>query len=221
MDGGVGMARAWGWLPRDAEGRELPEGGGALRALDRLDTGTRPAAAVIGLCDVANPLLGNRGAGVYARQKGATPAEEDRLAEGLERLADLTGQRGPAAHASRPGAGAAGGLGFGILQFAGGRLEPGASWVLDQVGFDTALDGAALVLVAEGAFDRTSLEGKLTGVGIARARAAGVGAALAAPVAADVPRDVPYEAGGGRWDLAELERRAERTVERALRLLRP
>lgn len=220
MDGGVGMARAWGWVPRDAAGRELPEGGGALPALARLDDGTLPTATVVGLSDVSNPLLGSRGARVYARQKGASPAGADRLAAGLARLAAVTGHRVGAGHASQPGSGAAGGLGFGILQFAGGRLEPGAAWVLDRVGFAAALAGADLLLVAEGAFDRTSLEGKLTGVAMARARAAGVGIALAAPSASDVPSDVAYEAGGGRWDLTELERRGTRAVQRALRLLR-
>jgi glycerate kinase len=156
---------------------------------------------------------------VYARQKGARPADEERLAEGLARLAEVVGQRGLGARGSQPGAGAAGGLGFGVLEFAGGRLEPGAAWVLDRVGFGAALSGADLVLVVEGAFDRTSLEGKLPGVAMSRARAAGIGIALAAPQATDVPGDVPYEAGGDRWDLAELERRARRVVERAVRLL--
>jgi glycerate kinase len=220
MDGGVGMARAWGWVPRDAAGRELPEGGGGLRDLERFDPGAPPQAGVIGLCDVSNPLLGTRGARAYARQKGATPVDEDQLAEGLARLADVMGQGGPGARGSQPGAGAAGGLGFGILEFARGRLEPGAAWVLDRVGFGAALSEADLVLVVEGAFDRTSLEGKLTGVAMSRARAAGIGIALAAPSATDVPDDVPYETGGGQWGLAELERRAGRAVERALRLLR-
>lgn len=220
MDGGVGMARAWGWVPRDIAGRELPEGGGGLGGLARLDPGAPPQATVVGLCDVSNPLLGPRGARVYARQKGATPADEDRLAEGLTRLAEIVGQRGLRGRGSQPGAGAAGGLGFGVLEFAGGRLEPGAVWVLDRVGFGAALNGADLVLVVEGAFDRTSLEGKLTGVAMSRARAAGIGIALAAPQATDVPGDVAYETGGDRWDLPELERRARRVVKRALRLLR-
>jgi glycerate kinase len=220
MDGGVGMARAWGWVPRDTAGRTLPEGGGGLRELARLVPGIPPPATVVGLCDVSNPLLGPRGARVYARQKGATRAAEDRLAEGLARLADVVGQRGLGARGSQPGAGAAGGLGFGVLEFAGGRLEPGAAWVLDRVGFGAALSGADLVLVVEGAFDRTSLEGKLPGVAMARARAAGIGIALAAPQATDVPGDVLYETGGDWWDLAELERRVRRVVEGALRLLR-
>ena len=107
-----------------------------------------------------------------------------------------------------------------MLAFGQGRLEPGAAWVLDRVGFDAALDRAAFLLVGEGAFDRTSLEGKLAGVAISRARARGVPVGVVAPQAADVPADVLCETGDGWWDGAELERRAGIMVRRALRLLR-
>ncbi len=219
MDGGLGMARAWGWVPRNSSGRELPEGGGALVELDRLAPGALPSVGLVGLCDVANPLLGPRGARVYARQKGASGEDEQRLAHGLARLAGVTGQEGPGGFTERPGAGAAGGLGFGLLAFGQGRLEPGAAWVLDRAGFDAALGQAAFLLVGEGAFDRTSLEGKLSGVAISRARARGMPVGLVSPRASDVPADVLCETGGGSWDLAELERRATEVVRRARRLL--
>jgi glycerate kinase len=221
VDGGVGMARAWGWVPRDAEGRELPEGGGALVGLAAMDAGRRPDALVVGVSDVASPLLGPRGARVFASQKGASPEDAERLAAGLERLAEVVGEGGPLGLSACVGAGAAGGLGFGILQFARGRLEAGAAWVLDRVGFDHALAGAALLLLGEGRFDRTSLEGKLTGVALSRAVERGVGVALVAPHAEQIPERVVAETGGGRWDAAELSRRAASAVRRALRLLGP
>ena len=221
VDGGLGMARSWGWVPRDADGRPLPEGGGALPDLARIDPGQVPAALVVGVSDVASPLLGPRGAPVFAPQKGASEAGVGRLAAGLERLVGVLAEAGPQGLATRAGAGAAGGLGFGILRFAGGRLEPGAAWVLDRVGFDRALEGASLLLVAEAAFDRTSLEGKLAGVVLSRAAEHGILAALVAPLAGQVPGAVLVETGGGWWDGPELTRRTARAVRSALRLLGP
>lgn len=219
VDGGLGMARAWGWVPRDAAGAELAEGGAALGSLATLEPGRPPPAEIIGVSDVSNPLLGVRGARVFAAQKGASPPETECLEAGLRRLAAVTGQDGPVARAGRPGAGAAGGLGFGLLQFAEGRLEPGASWVLDRLGFEAALEGAALLLVGEGGFDRTSLEGKLAGVALSLAGDRGVRAVLVAPVADGVPEGVVVETGGGWWGVDALARHVEGGVRRGLRLL--
>ena len=216
MDGGVGMARAWGFVPRDVSGRELDEGGGALPELERIDVGERPAVRLVGLCDVRSPLTGPRGARLYARQKGAAPDAEDTLAAGLERLVRVTAG---SELAGRPGAGAAGGVGFGLLHFGMGELEAGAAWVLGRVGFDELLEGAAMVVTGEGAFDGTSLEGKLTGEVMSRARAAAVPAVLLAPQASDVPEGVVVETGGGRWSAADLAARASGGIARALRLL--
>lgn len=216
MDGGLGMARAWGAMPSAGDGSALGEGGGALLDLAQLTPGSRPAVEVVALCDVANPLLGPRGARVFARQKGASPEGEDRLHQGLERLVAVTGGTECAGEA---GAGAAGGLGFGLRQFAGARLVPGAPWVLDRLGFADALQGAAAVLTGEGAFDRTSLEGKLSGVVLARGDAAGVTRVLVAPSAHQVPAGTVVETGGSRWDLQELEDRTYRAVGHALGLL--
>lgn len=219
MDGGVGMARAWGWVPRDAGGRELPEGGGALADLARLVPGRSPAARLTGLVDVAHVLTGPRGARVFAAQKGADRAAAERLARGLERLAGVLTAQGLAAPAAVAGAGAAGGLGFGLAAFAGANLVPGAAWVLEAVGFDAALRGAALVVTGEGAFDRTSLGGKLTGEVIRRAGRAGIPVLIVTPHAADVPADVYVETGGGRWGPTDLVQRAAAGIRRTLRLL--
>ncbi len=219
MDGGLGMARAWGWGPRDADGTELPEGGGALASLSALLPGEPPGVVLTGLCDVRNPLTGSRGARVYAPQKGASPSAVEHLAVGVERLAQVATAMGGVGFADQPGAGAAGGLGFGILFFGGGRLEPGASWVLERVGFDAALARADLVVTGEGGFDETSMEGKLAGEVIVRARRRNVPILLLAPRARAVPEDVHLESGGRAWTAGDLERRARVAIRRHLRLL--
>ncbi len=218
MDGGLGMARAWGWAPRDARGAVLAEGGGALSDLARLEPGRRPPVRLVGLCDVANPLLGVTGARLFAAQKGASAAAEARLAQGLERLATVAAS-GARDAAQRPGAGAAGGLGFGLIVFGGAELVAGAAFVLEATGFAGALDGARLVVTGEGAFDRSSVGGKLTGEVMQRAQAAGVPVLLLAPQATDVPPGVYLESGGGRWTATDLESRAAVGVARVLRLL--
>lgn len=119
--------------------------------------------------------------------------------------------------AERAGAGAAGGLGFGILAFGGGRLVPGAPWVLEGSGFTEALPEVRLVVTGEGGFDATSMRGKLAGEVISAA-AAGKPVGLLAPTATHVPEGVLVESGGGHWDAAELERRTRSVVQRLLRL---
>lgn len=219
MDGGVGMARAWGWMPRDSAGVELPEGGGALVDLVGMEPGGLLQISLIGLCDVQNPLTGALGARIYAAQKGATPKDEERLARGLECLVDATVAVGGPELAKQPGAGAAGGLGFGILCFGRGRLTSGGAWVLDRADFTTILAGATLVITGEGAFDDTSFMGKLTGEVLRRANKASVPVLLLAPQARKVPEGVMVESGGGTWSADELERRAATATERVLRLM--
>jgi len=123
-------------------------------------------------CDVDNPLLGPSGAAaVYAPQKGADPrcvaALERRLAGWADAVAAATGED----ERELPGAGAAGGLGFGLVALAGARLVPGAALLLELTGFDDVVASADLVVVGEGSLDRQSLRGKGP-VGVARAAAA-------------------------------------------------
>ena len=173
VDGGTGAARGLGWTFADAEGRPLPEGGGALPMLAAMGGGWGLAARVIALTDVATPLVGPEGAAqVFAPQKGATPAHVMHLAAGLERLAQLFTRSGRPELASLPGGGAAGGLGAGLVYFAKADLARGAEWVFERVGFDAALAKADLVLTGEGMFDRTSLVGKAAGEAMRRAQAA-------------------------------------------------
>jgi glycerate kinase len=218
MDGGLGMARAWGWTACDRVGQPLAEGGGALEDLGDLAPGTVPGVRLVGLSDVRNVLLGEDGAAVYAPQKGASPPAVERLAAGLRRLAELTAPWDGPALALREGAGAAGGLGFGLMCFGGGRVIPGAPWVLDRVGFPALLEEASLVLVGEARFDRTSLEGKLPGEVLRTALGHKVPAVLVAPAASDVPAGVVVETAPGEWGPDDLAHHAERAARRALRL---
>jgi glycerate 2-kinase len=167
-DGGAGMLVALGARFRDADGHELPDGGGGLYDLAAADlTGLDPrlaATQVILASDVDNPLLGPRGAAaVYGPQKGATPEDVVRLEAGLARLADALGRAlGPETSraADAPGAGAAGGVGYGALAALGARRESGIEVLLKVLGFDKALIGARLVITGEGALDEQTLHGK-------------------------------------------------------------
>lgn len=173
VDGGTGAARGLGWTLRDGQGQPLPEGGGALVNLASLEGGWGIPAQVFALVDVTNPLIGPEGAApVFGPQKGASLEDVARLSAGLEVLARLMAARGHPALATIPGGGAAGGLGAGLVFFAGAELVRGAEWVLERVGFDAALARADLLITGEGTFDRTSLAGKASGEVLRRGQAA-------------------------------------------------
>lgn len=165
-DGGAGMARAFGYRFLDAQGSELPEGGAALARLARIEGQTDPRLirpAIDVACDVRNPLLGPEGAtAVYGPQKGATPEIQRELEAALTRYADVVEGFVGRDVRSVPGAGAAGGLGAGLIAFLDARLVSGSALVLDAVGFDKRLVGADLVVTGEGRIDGQSIYGKLT-----------------------------------------------------------
>jgi glycerate kinase len=174
-DGGTGMASALGIRFLDADGSPLPGGGAALSRLARIElAGVDPrlgALEVTGLVDVDNPLTGPAGASAtYGPQKGADDATVWELDRALGHLAAVVARDLGVDPSHEPGAGAAGGLGFGLLAFAGARLRPGVEAVAEAVGLEASLATADLVLTGEGAFDATSLRGKTVG-GILRAAA--------------------------------------------------
>lgn len=177
-DGGAGMARAFGYRLIDARGEELPEGGAALARLARIEGQTDPRLirpSIDVACDVRNPLLGPEGASaVYGPQKGATPAVVRELDAALARYADVVERFVGRGIRDVPGAGAAGGLGAGLIAFLDARLVSGARLVLDVVGFAKQVAGAALVVTGEGRIDRQSAYGKLTHAVTLAARAAGI-----------------------------------------------
>jgi len=114
------------------------------------------------LCDVTNPLFGPTGAAwIYGRQKGGTDETLTQLDAGLKHVAALVASQLGRDVAQTPGAGAAGGLGFGAMAFFGATLRRGIEIVLDLTGFDAAARAAALIITGEGHLDGQSAQGKL------------------------------------------------------------
>ena len=187
-DGGTGALAALGARFLDSAGRELPRGGGALRRLAEVDlSGLRPppAGGVSCLTDVRAPLLGPEGAAaVFGPQKGAGPAEVSALDAGLARLAGLLGGD-PAA----PGAGAAGGCGYGLAAAWSAQLLSGAAEIAAIAGLPQLLTDADLVITGEGRYDVTSLGGKVVGAVCTAAASMGVPMAIVAGQLAAPPPD--------------------------------
>jgi glycerate kinase len=182
-DGGAGMAAALGVRFLDAEGRSLPDGGAALVDLARIDErGLHPSiahVAVTGACDVDNPLTGPSGASaVYGPQKGASPDDVLLLDRALGHLAAVVHRDLGIDLRAEPGAGAAGGLGFGLVAFCGGRLRPGVDVVMDAVRLRERVARADLVITGEGSLDAQSLRGKTPAGVLAAAEEAGVPAVV-------------------------------------------
>ena len=184
VEGGAGMAGALGHRLRNAAGNGVKVGGAWLHEVDRVLPTPGPLAGtgVLALADVRAPLLGPEGAArVFGPQKGADAHAVELLERGLGRLADaaerdLPGGPGSPRWRDQPGAGAAGGLGFGLLAFAGARLVSGAATVADLVGLHEALRAADVVLTAEGSFDTQTGTAKAPGYVLEQAR--GLGARL-------------------------------------------
>ncbi|MFF9114872.1 glycerate kinase [Streptomyces massasporeus] len=178
-DGGAGMLSALGARFLDADGEPVPPGGGGLAELATADlSGLDPRLTEVELVlasDVDNPLTGPKGApAVYGPQKGASPDDVAALDTALAHYAKvLQGAAGPeaAAYAASPGAGAAGGIGYGAL-LLGARFRPGIEVMLDVLGFAPALDRADLVITGEGSLDEQTLHGKAPAGVAAAARAA-------------------------------------------------
>jgi glycerate kinase len=123
---------------------------------------------IIAAVDVQNPLLGENGATrVFGPQKGASKDELNVLERALTRLADVVAEELGFDYRDRPGAGAAGGLGFGLMSFCGATIQPGFDVVAEAVGLESKMKGVDLVITGEGSLDRQTLEGK-TPAGVAR-----------------------------------------------------
>ncbi len=171
-DGGTGMARALGVRFLDAAGREVAAGGGSLAAICQIDTtGLDPRlknTEIVVACDVDNPLCGTRGASaVFGPQKGATPEMVQQLDAGLAKYASCAKQATGRDVAEKAGAGAAGGLGAGLMFFTPAQLKPGVEIVLDAVGFSDIVRDADFVITGEGRTDFQTAFGKAP-VGVAK-----------------------------------------------------
>ena len=170
-DGGAGMAAALGVRFLDSGSALLPPGGLALADLaqidlTQLDPRIRDTEFVVA-SDVTNPLCGSNGASaVYGPQKGASPQQVAALDEALAHYATLLATTCGLDVANLPGAGAAGGLGAGLMAFCSARLRPGIDVIFERLGLEAQIARADLILTGEGRVDATSANGKLlSGVG--------------------------------------------------------
>lgn len=228
-DGGAGMARALGARFLNSDGLEIGEGGGALSDLAAIDLSrldSRLADVKIEVaCDVDNPLIGPKGASaIYGPQKGATPAIVNQLDENLAHYAAIIEKDLGVKIADVPGAGAAGGLGGGLLAFMQAELSRGVDIVLEAAKLSDIIAGADLVITGEGKIDGQTIFGK-TPIGVAKtAKKHGVPViGIAGNVASD--SDVVHEYGidaifsivPGAVSLQEAFLHADEFVERTAR----
>lgn len=213
-DGGTGMLTALGARFTDAADRPVAAGArglGPLAAADLSGLAPLPSGGVTVLSDVTNPLLGTRGAAaVFGPQKGALPEDIAVLDAGLARLSALV-----AADPETPGAGAAGGTGFGLLAW-GARLVPGSAAVAELVGLDAAVAAASVVVTGEGSYDGQSAAGKVPAHVGAVAAAAGVPVAL---VAGRIAADADTSGFAGTVSLTELAGSGEAAMAETARWL--
>ena len=164
-DGGFGMARSLGWQFRRGNGEWIVRWT-ELTALESIVSPIRGAKAleVAAAVDVQNPLLGVEGASrIYGPQKGLRERDMDLAEACLSRLSECFQKQTGRLESHRPGAGAAGGLGFGCYAFLDGKSRSGFEVFAESARLDRRLSQADLVLTGEGAVDRSSLMGK--GVG--------------------------------------------------------
>ncbi len=172
VDGGAGMAQALGARLLGKDGHEVPRGGGGLEHLDRIDVSQLDAriaeTAAVVACDVDNPLVGPRGGPeVYGPQKGATPEMVKKLDRYLDRYADIIKRDLDIGVKEEPGAGAAGGLGAGLMAFLNAELRSGIDIVIEASKLEEHLRDADLVITGEGKIDGQTIYGK-TPIGVAR-----------------------------------------------------
>lgn len=164
-DGGVGMLQALGVSFKDKEGFELPYGGGNIGRLHSIDLSgidkrlytTKIEVA----CDVTNPLIGKNGASyIFGPQKGATPEFVEELEQNLAHYAKMIKAELGIDIASVEGAGAAGGLGAGLLAFLNAELKKGINLVIEHTNLKERMMGASYVFTGEGSIDSQTVFGK-------------------------------------------------------------
>jgi glycerate kinase len=232
-DGGLGMARTLGYRFFAGDGaREIQNAGDLLTLTriappadgrvsasnDRRSNGPAWLPAITVAVDVRNPLLGPRGATrTFGPQKGGSPEQLEILEAGLQRLAEVAKSDLGTDFRQIPGAGAAGGLGFGLMTFSGAAIRPGFEIVAEFVSLTSAIRQCDAVITGEGRLDEQTLEGKAP-AGVARiAREAGK------RIFAIVGSSSETAAGSALFDavvvLARDEVSPEQSVERAASLL--
>ena len=177
-DGGAGLAQALGVCFLDSRNKELAPGGEALSRLHRIDlSGLDPRIrdVEIEVClNIRNMLLGRHGVSrVFGPQKGASPAQVERLEAGLSRYADCLKATTGKNAATLPGGGASGGLGAALHCLLGARLVPRYDFIERHIPLTGHIDWADLIISAEGRIDRQTCRGKIPGEIARRAKARG------------------------------------------------
>ena len=174
-DAGVGMAQALGAEILDAEGNQVDFGGGNLDQIESMNLNNLDSrlkdVEILAACDVDNPLYGEDGAAyVYAPQKGADTKMVEILDQNLRHFNQITIKELDKDTNKIPGAGAAGGLGAGLVAFLNAELKAGVDIVLEIIDFESRLKDVDLVITGEGMLDGQSIYGK-TPVGVSRSAA--------------------------------------------------
>ncbi len=234
VDGGAGLVSALGAKLLNAAGRPIGPGGGSLGELAQIQPGELPRLVgkveILAACDVDNPLTGPNGAAaVFGPQKGAAPDEVSRLDRNLAHYAKLIARDLGVQVDRLAGAGAAGGLGAGLVAFLGAKLVPGIEMVMAASELEEKLQNCDLVITGEGKLDGQSARGK-TPVGVARLAAKARIPVLAIGGAIAQDADELYEQGIGAMlsitpgpisletAMEQGEKLLEETAQRAARL---
>jgi glycerate kinase len=219
-DGGFGMARALGFRFLNRDNVEL---NGPVSDLVGLDQISRPRdlflPGVIGAADVRNPLLGTHGATrTFGPQKAVAPDQLEVFEEALVRLADVVARDLGCDFQEAAGAGAAGGLGFGLMSFCGATIRPGFGLVAEMLDLGASVQRADVVITGEGSLDDQTLEGKAP-AGVARL-ARKLGKRIFAIVGCAVERATAHEVFDGVFVLAKPPITREESITRTAALLR-
>jgi glycerate kinase len=161
-DAGAGVAAALGWQFLTSDGEPMEPRPANFLAIERIEPPENQALPrIVAACDVRNPLLGPEGASsVYARQKGADDRMIGHLEMALEHLAELVSEQLGVDHRHLPGAGAAGGLGYGLATFCKADLQPGFALVAQSLRLEQRIAASDLVITGEGRLDTQTLYGK-------------------------------------------------------------
>ncbi|MFK7680413.1 glycerate kinase [Priestia megaterium] len=225
-DGGAGMAKALGAKLLDANGAEMKEGGGSLNqlaAIDLTNLDSRLAEVKVEVaCDVDNPLTGETGASaVFGPQKGATPDMVKQLDRNLAHYAAVIEKEMDIHIQNVPGAGAAGGIGGGLLAFLSAELNPGVDIVIEATQLESYIKDADLVITGEGRIDGQTIYGK-TPIGVAKTAKKHSVPVIAIAGSIGTGSEAVYEHGisalfsvvPGAVDLSEALEKAGENIER-------
>lgn len=222
-DAGAGMAAALGWNFLTSDGEDIAPEPRNFFSICRTEDPLADFPPIVAACDVNNPLLGPCGATrVFGAQKGLTPENAEWLEESLAHLADLVAEETGRDFRDTPGAGAAGGLGFGLLSFCGATIASGFGTVADAIGLEGAVAASDLVITGEGCVDGQTAGGKGPAGVAAIARRLGVpvvavGGIVQRGSPADTLFDACYQAKPEAMPLEEALVRAESLIAEATR----